>query len=71
MEEKEADWSYWVLIITLIADLIIGLQLLIKPESMSDIQFTLIGVVFICMSIKAFLVIVLKFIKDKIEKNGK
>jgi uncharacterized membrane protein HdeD (DUF308 family) len=71
MKEKEADWSYWILIITLIADLIIGLNLLIKPESISSIQFTLIGVLFIFMAFKAFFVIVLKFIQDKIKQHGK
>lgn len=71
MEEKESEWSYWLLIIILIADLIIGLQLLINPELITDLQFTYIGIVFICMAIKIFLAIVLKFTNNKIEKDGR
>ena len=71
MEEKEADWGYWILIITLISNLIIGLQLLIKPESLNHIQFAFIGFLFICMAVKSFFLIVLKFLNDKIKQHGR
>jgi len=56
--------------LSFIADLIIGLQILINPELITEVQLSFIGYVFLAMATKSFLIITAKFTNDKIEQYG-
>lgn len=68
---EEISKSYWFLVLTLISELILGLQLLIKPEGITDIQFILFGIIFLSMGVNTFLKTLLKFVNNKIKQHGR
>ena len=70
MEGKKAK-VYWYFVLNIIFNLTIGLQLLIKPEIITELGFIFISCIFLFMAFKSLLTILVKFLNDKIKQHGR
>ena len=70
MEENKKG-VYWYFILDVIFNLTIGLQLIIKSETITKLGFIFIGCIFLVMALKSLLTIVVKSLNDKIKQHGK
>tara|TARA_R110002096_G_scaffold21333_2_gene69375 strand:+ start:873 stop:1085 length:213 start_codon:yes stop_codon:yes gene_type:complete len=70
MEENNKG-VYWYFILDVIFNLTIGLQLIIKSETITKLGFIFIGCIFLVMALKSLLTIVVKSLNDKIKQHGK